>query len=103
MAFCKIKLRYIIFRFIASIIVMAEKTNEIKKSILLPYEASVKRAVLEATDGQRHTEKEKRSAKRVRRRLTVAGPRGARGEEGGTEETGCGGARHQAGAVLRQQ
>lgn len=44
-------------------------------------------------DGRTETHRE-REEKRVRRRLTEAGPRGARGEEGGSEEAGGGSARH---------
>lgn len=50
----------------------------------------------------RHIERE-RDEERVRRRLTVVGPRGARGEEGGAQEAGGGGAGHQPRAVLGQQ
>lgn len=50
---------------------------------------------------ERHIERE--DEERVVRRLTVAGPRGARGEEDGAQEAGGGGARHQPSAVLGEQ
>lgn len=56
-----------------------------------------KRAVRQATESDRHIERE------VRRRLTMAGPRGTRGEEGGAEKTCGGSASHQPGPVLGEQ
>lgn len=44
-----------------------------------------------------------RREERVRRRLTVAGPRGSRGEESGAQEAGGSSARHQPGAVLGEK
>ncbi|CAG4962298.1 unnamed protein product [Colias eurytheme] len=65
---------------------------------LLPYEAIAKRAVQEATESDRHIERERGAAA-----VTVTGPRGARGEEGGAKQACGGGAGHQAGPVLREQ
>lgn len=68
---------------------------------LLPYEA-VRSVQCKRRRNPTETQRFRRE-ERVRRRLTVAGPRGARGEEGGAQEAGGGGACHQPGAVLGQQ
>lgn len=51
----------------------------------------------------RQTHRKREDEERVRRRLTVAGPRGSRGEEGGAQEARGSGACHQPRAVLGEQ
>lgn len=69
---------------------------------LLPYEAKSEMRSARC-DGIRQRNTEREDEERVRRRLTVAGSRGTRGEEGSTQEARGGGARHQPGAVLGEE